>query len=424
MSGASASDCAKWDSGATQRPAATEANTMNNEPSETPRTLLDDLRMTLNEEGLFTSFLVALMRRNESVRAKFVEWIETSSGVELGDPSAWDVEGEARRKVGNEFGRGDLFVDMLFSNKTKPSEIWFEHKIGAVLGRYGKNSEYDQVDKYLDAAHRQTAQQRRVLVVVIAARPLDLSKHQERAREREATEAGLVWCGTSGHLLWRDLYGPANAAVKGLAPGLDRDVAVEFMQWWSTLPHMTPVDIPLEWAGLFPREGKNSPRSALQELWGAELGAAEEYGWRLEAQPYAGNPHSYAVPASADVRQAMVAALETPEKWQGWASNPRQAFAAETVEVSIAGPGVPGDIALATGKVGNRQWALATTQDGGKYRNTRARVLIEVGGWSDASAQDRERRLCEAVLLARGILEEHCKLQLGAAGSTQARRGQ
>ncbi|MCR9160824.1 MAG: hypothetical protein ACE37F_03680 [Nannocystaceae bacterium] len=380
--------------------------------------------MTLNEEGLFTAFLVALLRRNESVRAKFLEWVETSSGLELGDPSDWDVEGEARRAVGNEFGRGDLFVDMLFSNKAKQSEIWFEHKIGAGLGRYGKNREYDQIDKYLDAAHRRSTQQRRVSVLLIAARPLGLGKHQEPSAKHQTTEGvGLVWCGTSGHLFWRDFFGPAKKAVEELAPGLDRDVAVDFIQWWSTLPHMTPVDIPSDWAGLFPREGNKFPRSALQDLWGAELVAAEEYGWRLEAQPYAGNSHTYAVPASDDVRQAMVAALETPEKWQGWASNPRQAFAAETVEVSIAGPGIPSDLSFATGRAGNRQWALAITQDGGIYRNTRARVLIEVGAWSGASAQDRERRLCEAVLSARGVLEKHCKLQLGAEGSTPAPHG-
>ena len=64
--------------------------------------------------------------------------------------------------------------------------------------------------------------------------------------------------------------------------------------------------------------------------------------------------------------------LETPEKWLGWKSNARRAFAAETLEVAVAGPGVR-EVPFEVGSEGERQWAMAKTTDGGKRgQSTRA----------------------------------------------------
>ena len=95
----------------------------------------------------------------------------------------------------------------------------------------------------------------------------------------------------------------------------------------------------------------------------------------------------------------------------GWKSNARRAFAPETLEVAVAGPGVR-EVPFEVGSEGERQWAMATTTDGEKRGNRRVWLLIEIGTWAGADDETRANLLRDAVVRGRRILGERCKLRL------------
>ena len=97
-------------------------------------------------EDFFTASLALFLQRNEVFREEFLNWLQPYVLDDL-HGRRWTVKAQ----VTSASDKGDAIIDMEFASPDLL--LWFEHKIGAGIGKY---EEKDQIEKYLDATNRIT----------------------------------------------------------------------------------------------------------------------------------------------------------------------------------------------------------------------------------------------------------------------------
>ncbi len=184
-------------------------------------------------------------------------------------------------------------------------ELWFEHKVGAQLGKYG---EMDQIEKYLDTANRvmlgieegetpvnwpvkgPEKGYPRVILFYIgrSPKPLDAQRYSDRMYET-SKPYGVV----ARTLRWRELWPKANRALADALHGewgeFEKTLSMQFIGYWRSIPGMwRTAYVGGDWQELLPDLGelKEGESCGFDAIWEdlvsfvkSDLGSSAR-GWR------------------------------------------------------------------------------------------------------------------------------------------------
>jgi len=249
-------------------------------------------------EDFFTASLALFIERNERFRDEFLDWLTPLVADDLHKRN-WTVSAQVWRPT----CKGDAYLDMVLSNPDL--ELWFEHKVGAQLGKYG---EMDQIEKYLDAANRvmlgiedgetpvawpEKGPEKgypRVVLFYIGRSPKPLEEQRYSGRLYEPSRPyGVV----PRALRWREFWPKANRALEDALHGewgeFEKALSMQFLGYWRSIPGMwTAAYIGGDWQELLPDPGglKEGESCGFDTLWEDlvtfaknDLGASAR-GWR------------------------------------------------------------------------------------------------------------------------------------------------
>ena len=198
-------------------------------------------------EDFFTASLALFIERNERFRDEFLDWLTPLVTDDLHKRN-WTVSAQVWRPS----CMGGAVLDMVLSSPDL--ELWFEHKVGSQLGKYG---EKDQIEKYLDTANRvmlgiedgempvawpekgpEKGYPRVVLFYIgRGPKPLDAERYSGRAYEA-SRPYGIV----ARTLRWRELWPKANRALADALHGewgeFEKTLSMQFIGYWRSIPGM------------------------------------------------------------------------------------------------------------------------------------------------------------------------------------------
>jgi len=249
-------------------------------------------------EDFFTASLALFIERNERFRDEFLDWLTPLVKDDLHKRN-WTVSAQVPRPS----CMGGAVLDMVLSSSDL--ELWFEHKVGAQLGKYG---EKDQIEKYLDTANRamlgiedgatsvtwpEKGPEKgypRVILFYIgrSPKPLDAQRYSGRVYET-SRPYGIV----AQTLRWRDLWPKANRALADALHGewgeFEKTLSMQFIGYWRSIPGMwTAAYVGGDWRELLPDPGelKEDESCGFDALWEdlvgfgrSDLGCSTR-GWR------------------------------------------------------------------------------------------------------------------------------------------------
>jgi len=231
---------------------------------------------------------------------------------------------------------GGAVLDMVLSSPDL--ELWFEHKIGAQLGKYDKK---DQIEKYLDTANRvmlgveegetkvawpEKGPEKgypRVILFYIGRSPKPLDAQRYSGRLYEVSKPYGVVART---LRWRDLWPKANRALEDALHGewgeFEKTLSMQFIGYWRSIPGMwTAAYTGGDWQELLPdwgelREGESCGFGLLWE----DLVAFVRNDLKSSPVGWLGYEQRWGVPeeCSADVDQITVGAVRDVAEVRNW----------------------------------------------------------------------------------------------------------
>lgn len=252
------------------------------------------------EEDFFTAAFALFLENNHEFRKAFLKWIEPLVDEQLTD-YAWEIKIQDTRKS----QYGDAILDMAFVNPQV--ELWFEHKVGAQLNRYGTETgeTIDQLQKYLDAAARtmqgiksgkQDVQwptgpapgSPRIILFFISRSGSPLVRADYDGKLYSDQGFGLAFPENNQQLRWKDFYGTGRNALSETLTGqqgiFEAELTQQFLMYWKSLRGMwkqTTYD--LDWEALIPSDnelgkdgiaGFDNYFSAIDEL------IRDHFGWQ------------------------------------------------------------------------------------------------------------------------------------------------
>jgi hypothetical protein len=223
------------------------------------------------QEDFFTASLALFIERNESFRNAFLNWIEPHVGETLISKS-WTIELQKMHRS----AYGEAYLDMVLINPEL--ELWFEHKVGAALGKYkdSDGNHVDQIEKYLDTAARvmtgidngeddapwptdgpTVEGQGRVLLFYISRSGKQLDANRYSGRVHCTGNSGVVIPEDNTSLRWKDFYPIGKAALEESLQGnhgvFEATLTQHFIDYWTGIRGMwRQLEFSDEWLELLP----------------------------------------------------------------------------------------------------------------------------------------------------------------------------
>jgi len=266
-------------------------------------------------EDFFTASLALFLERNEDFREEFLDWLAPRVKDDL-HRRHWTINAQVQRPS----CKGTAILDMVFSSPDL--ELWFEHKIGAAIGKYGN---MDQIEKYLDAANRVMLGVEdgkteiewpgkgpekgypRVVLFYVARSPkaVDSQQYQGRVYQPQ-TPYGVVLPPFSWRRFWPRARNSLDGALRGEWGEFEKTLALQFLGYWRSIPGMwKAIPSGADWSNLLPdpselQEGQPCP---FGELWDDLLTMAARDLHCRKSGGWLGYEHSFDVPeeSAADI---------------------------------------------------------------------------------------------------------------------------
>ncbi len=276
--------------------------------------IFNKLGASFGTEDFFTASVALFIERSPSFRRAFLSWLEAVTKEPL-NKYAWQVG----IQVAKPSRYGTAVLDMRLVNVE--IELWFEHKVGAALGKYQTTAgeEADQLQKYLDSAARTMSGvtssssdvswpingpspgQPRILLFYVSRDGTSINKDRYIQNLHLPGGCGLVWP-ESGQLRWREFWPLANRALENALKGecgeFERTLSIQFLNYWKGIPGMWLQDVfDEEWSKLLPLDSQILPGDkAPFDVYLAEVEhlAKAKLGWQRQAN-YKGTSLEFAV---------------------------------------------------------------------------------------------------------------------------------
>ena len=268
------------------------------------------------EEDFFTASLALFIERNEPFRKAFLDWLEPLVGENLSG-YAWEVRIQDCRTS----QYGEAILDMVLAHPE--IELWFEHKVGAALGKYDSQAgeQLDQLQKYLDAAARvmtgtDDAKQSvtwpeggpasgrpRILLFYISRSGKALERDKYQGKLHSPGKTGLVFPENNQQLRWRDFFPLGSQALEDSLNGsegpFDATLAQQFLDYWQGIRGMwRQLEFNDAWLELLPPEeglSIHNPAPFVNYLNDIEDLFVSKLGWRA-AEHWGGNAVVFKTP--------------------------------------------------------------------------------------------------------------------------------
>jgi len=360
-------------------------------------------------EDFFTGSLAVFIERNDAFREAFLKWLENACGESLCD-YAWKIDIQS----GSASCAGNAILDMKLRHPE--IELWFEHKIGAALGRHRTSSgrEIDQIEKYLDAAARVMSGievgddevdwpttgpvegQPRVLLFYVSRSGTLPEKVRYEGRLHEPGGYGLVWP-AKGQLCWRDFWPEANLALEPVLAGesgdFERTLTQQFLRYWKALPNMwRQIDYDSDWQELLTCEP--GERYGFEPHWdGVRTLIEQTLGWSY-SRGYLGSWLAYNL-SSGPVDQVALDAHASLDKL----SIDPSGLEKEVIQLQFRARGGSAAWAIPGKRLTYERWRGVSGIGKTKGRDF-LRIYVGVAEWRNAHTQEQRTRAVTGAVIA------------------------